>query len=180
MVLPGHLAGGYLATQIVLVVGQPVFSSWQIGALTIIGILAGELPDIDLIRFHFDEKKNGRSRVRSHREYFTHGPLFWIILSLIVAGGGYLFAGTFGAYIGWILLAGTMSHMVLDSIDDGVMWLWPFSRKRYGVFKGLEVLADGPHSISYYWKFVTREYPKYWTFYAEILTTVIAVLVVAR
>jgi hypothetical protein len=55
MVLPGHLAGGYIATTIVLSLlpASIQFSTGQLTTLYIVGILSGEIPDIDLLLFYF-------------------------------------------------------------------------------------------------------------------------------
>ena len=180
MVLPGHLAGGYLATSLLLGIAKPGLSVGQLEALFLIGTLAGDLPDIDIMRFHFEEKNRKANMVRSHREYFTHGPLFWIATCALVSLIGYLFGSTFTIYLGFILIASTLSHLILDSIDDGVMWLWPFSKRRFGIFKSKEVLVNGPHSISYYWKFITNEYPRCWSFYGEVLATLVAVFFIFK
>ena len=182
MVLPGHIAGGYITTQLVLYLGQPILNSGQLGALTIIGVLAGELPDIDLIRLYFDERKKSGAHKKNinHREYFTHAPMFWLLACLAIVGIGLITSSTFVEYIGWLILAGTWGHLILDSIDDGVMWLWPFSKKTFGIFRGLKALEGGPHTMSHYWHFITRKYPGYCTFYAEILVTFIAIVMISR
>lgn len=186
MVLPGHLAGGYLATLAVLGiagVGAGVgaagsgLSHEQLNALLVIGTLAGDLPDIDLIRLTIEERL-GTIKVKSHREYFTHAAAFWMIIGLVVIGAGFIFGSVFTKYLGLILWAGTWSHLIFDSIEDGVMWLWPFSKKRYSLLmRTYQAIDGGPHSITYYWNFITREYPRYWTFYAEVLVTVVAIWV---
>ena len=58
-----------------------------------------------------------------HREMVSHTPLPWQILSL-----GIMFPET--ALIGWMAF-GCLTHLILDSLDWGIMWFWPLSTKRY-------------------------------------------------
>ncbi|MEI6396767.1 MAG: metal-dependent hydrolase [Candidatus Taylorbacteria bacterium] len=180
MVLPGHLAGGYLATLALLSLTHPALSHGQIEALLIVGTLAGDLPDIDLLRLSYEEKR-GKLKVESHRNYFTHTPIFWLISSLIVVGLGYVFGSELTKYIGLIILTSTWCHLIFDSIEDGVMWLWPFSEKRFDMlnhtYQGID---GGPHTFSYYWHFITREYTKLYTCYVEILVTIAAIWVLMK
>ena len=141
MVLPGHLAGGYLAARGLLAVFHPALPPIEIDSLLIIGTLAGELPDINLIRLYFNYKLERPNRVNNHRVYVTHAPLFWLVISLLIVAGGYLAGSLFTEWIGWLVLAGSWSHLLLDSIEDGVMWLWPYSKKCFAMKKGLSCEA---------------------------------------
>ncbi len=179
MVLPGHLAGGYLASSAILLLSNNLLTNPEMVSLLMIGTIAGELPDIDLFLFSKEEhdqiKKHKKMSVCNHREYITHAPVFWLILCSIVVLSGYIFDNHFAQMLGQIILAGTCSHLLLDSIDDGVMWLWPYSKKRYAIFKASTETHVRIHSLKYYWKFITTQYPKYWTFYVEIFISIIAV-----
>jgi hypothetical protein len=181
MVLPGHLAGGYIMARLLLSVSHPSLSAEQIGALTVVGALAGELPDIDLVRAYFQKT--------DHHQYFTHAPFFWLMISLGIVGGGFIFGSLFTEYVGWMILAGTWTHLlldlswILDPTEYGVMWLWPFTNKRFMFRKTSEEMKMKSGSINtkeyatipYYWKFLTQEYCKYWTCYVEILITLVAI-----
>lgn len=58
-----------------------------------------------------------------HRsESVTHFPLFWVAMTPL-----------FWVLSSPIYLLAVMSHFVLDSIDYGVNWLWPFRNKLYGL-----------------------------------------------
>ncbi len=181
MVLPGHLAGGYLAAQLVLAIGHPAFSGPEVAALSLIGILAGELPDIDLVWLNLQHRRHA-SGVRkhtpttNHREYITHVPFFWLIVSFLVVTLGAVADSMFTQYVGWIILAGTWSHFLLDSIEHGVPWLSPFSHKRFCLKDKPEVpLNNKPGTLASHWEFITKHYTKNITFFAEILIVVVAV-----
>ncbi len=166
MVLPGHLAGGYLATRALLAISHPGFSVAETDTLLIIGTLAGELPDIDLVRWYFDAKGD-------HRDYFTHAPFFWLLISLAIAAAGYFFGSLFTEWVGWLVLAGSWSHLMLDSIEYGVMWLWPISSKSFVLKKEVppENIAARPGSPSHHFKYVTGVYMKTISFWLEMIVS---------
>ncbi|MDE1975091.1 MAG: metal-dependent hydrolase [Patescibacteria group bacterium] len=178
MVLPGHLAGGYIVTRALLAWTHAAFSSAQNTALLVIGTIAGELPDIDLAWFYLTNVVNGGSDKDNHRDHVTHAPLFWLTLSLTIVVIGYIIKDIFVQYIGWSVLVGTWSHFILDSIEYGIRWLWPFSNRRFCLREISDVgITATRGSLSYYWQFVTGHYPRRITFYAEILVVCIALAV---
>jgi len=175
MVLPGHIAGGYLVTRALLKLAGSSLSTSQNVALLIIGTLAGELPDIDLIWYYLEHRFSKNNGAQSHRNYITHAPTFWLILCLLIVFVGYVTTSTFTEWLGWIILAGTFSHFLLDSIEYGITWLWPFSKKEFCLYRLPE-----PHihkrtgSFSYYFEYLTKYYVRSWTFVAEVLVVLIA------
>jgi hypothetical protein len=180
MVLPGHIAGGYLAARGLLAIFHPGFSSTEIDSLLIIGTLAGELPDIDLIKLYFDHKLERPNRVNDHRIYFTHAPFFWLVISLLIVAGGYLAGSLFTEWIGWLVLVGSWSHLILDSLEYGVMWLWPWSNKCFALKKKvpIEDIAARPGSPSYHLQYINRVYWKTITFWSEIILTLAALYLI--
>ncbi|MFA6553922.1 MAG: metal-dependent hydrolase [Candidatus Paceibacterota bacterium] len=185
MVLPGHLAGGYLATYGILALssstaGFSSFSPTELSVLFIIGTLAGELPDLDLAWFYLENRNHKHSKVHSHREHITHTPIFWLGISALIAIFGFIFNSSFISFVGLLILAGTWTHFILDSIESGIRWLWPFSNKSFCLIK---TKIEGPKpngtvgGFNYYWKYVKSEYLTSVTFYAETFITMIAILV---
>jgi hypothetical protein len=176
MVLPGHLAGGYLAARGLLAVFHPGFSTAEIDALLIIGTLAGDLPDIDLARWYFEGKGD-------HRKYFTHGPFFWLLISLAIATGGYLSGSVFTEWIGWLILASSWVHLLFDSIEDGVMWLWPWSKKLFLLLREspriivarAEKVTAPIGSLTNHFQYITRVYMRRPTSWVEITITIAAI-----
>jgi hypothetical protein len=186
MVLPGHIAGGYLFTRAFLALTHATFSASQTTALLIIGTLAGELPDIDLLRFYL-ANRSGFSIDHNHRLYATHAPLFWLIVSLIVVALGYIVSSPFVIYLGWIILSGSWGHLILDSIEDGVMWLWPFSRQRFALrnvpdFDAAKYAGKyRPGTFAFYWDYIWTVYiGRRVTFYVEIFITLAAIWVLFK
>ncbi len=179
MVLPGHLAGGYLAARGLIAVFHPGFSSTEIDALLIIGTLAGELPDIDLAKLYFDHKFAKPGRTNDHRVYITHAPLFWLLISAIVAAIGWACGSLFIEWIGLFILSGSWIHLLIDSLEYGVMWLWPFSKKLFALKKEVPVedIAARPGSPMYHALYIAKVYMKTVSFWAEIVITATALYV---
>ena len=81
-------------------------------------------------------------------------------------------------YVGLFILAGSMSHFIGDSLEYGIMWFWPFSKKQYYIHKiEKENFNKSEPLLRYYWKFFTKIYIKNYTFYAELVLIIAALLV---
>jgi membrane-bound metal-dependent hydrolase YbcI (DUF457 family) len=82
-------------------------------------------------------------------------------------------------YVGLLLWLGSWSHFILDSIQYGIMWLWPFSNRTYA-FKDREVdyvNNTGKDSfISYWWSFV-KAYSQTLSCYLELLIIITAIII---
>jgi len=183
MVLPGHLAGGYLAARAALFLTHVSFTSSQTAVLLTVGTLAGEFPDIDLLFYYLNQRAKTARKIDDHRTYITHAPLVWLITSLALVAAGWLAGSTFMEWIGWMVLSGTMSHFILDSIEHGIPWLWPLSRKRFALRRTPdenEPTADRgaparKGTFRAYWRFVTGPYLRSWTMWAELVITLAAI-----
>ena len=182
MVLPGHLAGGYLATTALLAVFHPDFSTNQTNMLLILGTLAGDFPDVDLFFFNLKYRHHEADRNDSHRNYITHIPLFWLALSFLIVIIGFMFNSTFTEYIGWIILIGTWSHFILDSIEYGIRWFAPISNKRIAIKLDVKEkpTSDRPGSLIQYFHFLIQTYWKTLTFWLEIIVTIVAICILAQ
>ena len=185
MVFPGHIGGGYIVARGVLHFLHPDISSFQINELLVLGALAGDFPDIDVAIFYIQrfvgpKKNRAHSHAQEkegHRDYVTHTPLFW----LCVAGGvmliGLIAGSTFIEMGGLMILGGAWTHLLLDSIEYGVKWLWPLSQKRFAIReKGIDLSPiDAPKgSIRAIIQFLLRCYWKSLTIWAELAVTLIA------
>jgi LexA-binding, inner membrane-associated putative hydrolase len=182
MVLPGHLAGGYLATTALLAIFHPDLSLAQTNALIIIGTLAGDAPDIDLVKLYFDNRPNGSHATDNHHSYMTHAPLFWLVSSLLIVAFGFIFNSLFTQWCGWLILSGSWTHLLLDYIEFDVRWFWPFSNKYFTLIKRehSKDITARPGTISNYLQFITKEYIKSATFWLEIIVTITALCILAH
>ncbi len=142
------------------------------------GMFFGFSPDIDEF-YYFIKNKNllvsGEEGVRqNHRQYYSHAPILWLIAGLLV----YLFArSVFVRELGMLLWLGSWSHFLLDSIEYGIMWLWPFSSTIYAL-KNREVkfvITERrflQHSIEF-----LKLYSKRLSFYLEVLIIISAIYI---
>jgi len=76
-----------------------------------------------------------------HREIFTHSLIFWgIFVSVIVAIRPQC----------WFIVPPVLVHLILDSVDWGVMILYPFSKRKVGLktLKTGETTTPGSFSNS--------------------------------
>ncbi|MEK9184895.1 MAG: metal-dependent hydrolase [Patescibacteria group bacterium] len=174
MIFPGHIASGFLMTTAVLHLLNPEITPIQTNFLLAFGTLAGDFPDID-IAYHFIKKRNTNPEdLGNHRHYITHAPILWFILGLVI-----FLANTnpFFKLIGLLTWLGPWMHFLCDSIDYGVMWLWPFSNRRFSLIKWNEptgLISKSP------WGRLFEKYRRVPTFYVEIILTIIAIVVLMQ
>lgn len=180
MVLPGHLAGGYLATSAILSLIPLTLSPTETTSLLIIGTLAGELPDIDLAIFYLISRKKKPQKGDTHRKFLTHIPLFWLLIFIPIALIGFIFKSPFIVIMALIIFAGTLTHLIFDSIDYGIQWLKPFSEKRFALYP---YVPEDTQSLTisqtfiYYFKYIKNDYFKQKTSLIELIVTLIALIV---
>lgn len=117
MLPSSHLAAGYVLAYLfysVGFIGELVF--WAV-------ILASVLIDVDYFVNY------------SHRELLTHTPAFWLIV--------------FAPLILWrielvVVFLAIMLHFLMDMVDWGIMVLYPFSKKNYGLKLLPELGSNSP------------------------------------
>lgn len=133
-------------------------------ALIATGMVASVFSDLDLFWFYLVD-----NRQTAHHAYIFHWPLFWVALALIawiVARAVRVKAAE--PFI-LVALAGTLLHMVLDSVAADIMWLKPFSDAQVNLFH-VEAQYDW-----WVWNFILH-----WTFALELAITAIAVIIFWR
>jgi hypothetical protein len=143
----GHIGGGLLvagATEKILFKGE--FSAATVGIVVFLSIL----PDLDAIpAFLFRNWRPGYKKL-NHHDYVTHTPIFYICMSIAVWIG-------IGKELAILFFFLTMTHLLLDSLgtDDGIMWLWPISRRKFSLFPR-NLHDDGVYGVRYYLRYVRR------------------------
>jgi len=176
MLPPGHVAAGYLVAEALLKFTKPALSSAELHQLVWWGVFFSFAPDLDnflafarVKSFYYYQKDNS-----IHRQFLSHVPLLWLIPGSLV----YLFAPTlYLKYFGLMLWLGSWSHFLVDSIEYGVMWLWPFNREVWALKdRGVKKQIDG-NSFFAYWVTFLKHYFTRLTFYAEILVIISAVII---
>jgi membrane-bound metal-dependent hydrolase YbcI (DUF457 family) len=176
MLPPGHVAAGYLVGRVLLNFlpsGLSVNEQSQIIWWTMFFSFA---PDIDMFFSFFRERKFiiQDTKGNNHRQYYSHAPILWLVLALCI------FIATDSTYVKYFSLAllfGSFSHFILDSIEYGIMWLWPINKKVYA-FKKLSESTPNLKTtfLSYWWNFV-KAYTRKITFYFEIIIILLAIFI---
>jgi membrane-bound metal-dependent hydrolase YbcI (DUF457 family) len=178
MITPGHIATGYLATKGFLMISHGGLDTSQIKSLELMGGILGATPDLDLV-FPFLKLKTLKFDTRlSHRRIFTHTPLFYLVLSTMVYVS---VSSLYLKYLAIVFFISAISHFLADSIEYGIMWLWPFSKKQYALRKVPDENRFTKESIgNFYIKIFKDEYMKNYTFLVEILIITIALITYFR
>lgn len=176
MLLPGHLAGGYLAARVYLKLSHLALTSHQTSLLLWLGVLAGILPDFDWLRMFWAAKSFKPKDTTIHRRYFSHLPLFWVAVCVIL----YVLAQTIfmrAAVI--VFFLAVMSHMLFDSLEFGLMWLWPFKKECYAVFEYRPKINWAGRSFWDYWLMVVVQFPLELpgTFFGELFVSILGLIV---
>jgi hypothetical protein len=138
----GHAGASIVAAY---VIERCAFNNEAIPVTLGLAALVGLLPDLDgLAALALNRYRPSRNKLR-HHEFLTHTPLFYLILTVALWIAG---ASREGVVLFGIL---TFGHLVLDSwgTDDGIMWLWPLSRRQFSLFPR-NLHAGGAHGLRFY------------------------------
>jgi len=129
MLPTGHIAGGYLVVQTMLALAHPALSVVEQQQLLLWGMFFGFAPDLDMFWVFIKTKRFVASDEISHREFWSHAPILWFLGGLAVFFFGLMRQNIFIEYLGIVVWLGSWSHFLFDTIQQGVMWLWPWGRK---------------------------------------------------
>jgi len=178
MLPPGHIAAGYLTAKALLHFTHSSLPTVQQNQLLLWGMLFGFIPDIDtFIAFAREKAWFVKNQDNNHRKFITHAPVIWLAMGLIVVA---VAPNVYWKDVGLLLWLGSWSHFILDSIQYGIMWLWPFSNRIYA-FKDREtqyIKVDTlKNSFFGFWFGFVKSYSKSLTFYLEILIIISAVII---
>ncbi len=173
----GHLALGYLVTKTILALTPAQFSMPEIRILMTLGMIAALLPDIDLIPFFIKHRSAKLQKNESHRRIWSHAPLLWIAVLLLILS---MTDSPFAFTACLVFLAGSLTHFLADSIEDGVFWLWPFSNIKWYLHKAKEIEFSSQKTsvVCYYKRLLTHIYIKNWTFWIESVIILLALVVI--
>lgn len=178
MLPPGHIAGGFLAAYGLLKITKPDLAPAQVDQLLWLGAFFGFAPDLDYFVSFFKERS---LTVRdfeknTHRQFISHAPLVWLAVGLLIY---FLASSIFVKYLGLVIWLGSWTHFIADSVEYGVMWLWPFSTKYIGLIPRDYLKITEPGFWRYWVKFV-KLYTKAVSFYLEILVIIVACYILIR
>ena len=174
MLPPGHIAGGYLVSVALLKYTHNNFTAYQIKELLLIGTFFGFAPDIDFF-FSFYRARGlvVSSPKDNHRKFYSHAPILWFLAGAII----FLAASNpFYRYVGLLVWLGSWSHFFLDSIEYGIMWLWPLNSRIYAFKDAGREFEIVQKDFSGFWISFVKRYAKKVSFYLEMLVIVIALI----
>jgi hypothetical protein len=137
----GHAGASIVAAYII---ERCIFKTEASPATLGLSALVGLLPDLDgLAALAANRGRLFGGKMR-HHEFLTHTPLFYLALTLIL----WCVGSTHEAVLFGVL---TYGHLFLDSwgTDDGIMWLWPVSRRQFGLFPR-KLHSGGAHGLRFY------------------------------
>jgi len=152
-----HLPAGYLLTRGIQHRMHEVKYLW-------IGLAASVLPDVDLLYFYLIDH-----RQTMHHEYWTHLPIFWLVLWAVLAIGNLSFKNHAVTTISLIFFSNIFLHLILDTFVGGIAWLYPLSSQSFSL-----VIVPATHM---FWvlSFVTH-----WSFLVELAIVAAAIVMYAK
>lgn len=177
MVLPTHIAAGYLISQIYIFnFSLEVIDSDLITAIVIAGSFA---PDIDAL---FGRK------LKDHRKSPLHAPLIWLLLFLTVILIGFIKNKKTIIVYSTAFIIGVLFHLFLDWFSARVTGIWifyPFSRKQYSLFsrdpkKAAFSLFPNRNNIGKYKEFAKFYFKNKFLVAIEAIIITIAILVLIK
>lgn len=177
MLLPGHIAAGYIVGKALLAAGGFELSGHDKNIVLGTILAASIAPDLDLIYYFVKNKSAKLANDRSHHDLVPHAPLPWLLAGLIV----YILGGSdLSKALGLAIWVGSWTHFVLDSIEYGIMWLWPFSKKRFCIHKTQIQAPVIESTTKFYAEAFRKVYMKNWTFWIELMIIAAAVYLYLR
>lgn len=182
MLPTGHIAAGYLVARGVLALTHPALSSVQQNYLIWWTVFFGFAPDLDMFAAFAQVQRFIVTGKLNHRKFFSHAPILWLLLGVCIAFPAWLMHNLFWEYAGLLAWLGSWSHFALDSIQSGVMWLWPvktqqFALKDAGLSSELPERRFVPYWISFL-KFYATEATL--SFVLEIVVLLAAIIIFFR
>lgn len=175
MLPPGHIAAGYLTGYALLKIANPAVTPIEVQHLILWATFFGFAPDLDMFFTFFKEKafiiKDVKNR--DHRKYYSHAPILWLIPGLLI----YFFASSvYFKTFGLVLWLGSWSHFLLDTIEYGIMWLWPISPKLF-TLKKVAIVENTETDFWRYWLKMVWQYSKSVSFYLEVFIIITALII---
>lgn len=122
-----HMPAGYLLTNLLV---EPLNKEPTIAAkLFIVGLVGSVFPDFDLLYFYLID-----NRQHIHHSYWTHIPVFWLVLSGVVLFIGLIIKSRLLTLVTLVFTANVFLHLVLDSVAGGIYWAYPLIEERFRLF----------------------------------------------
>ena len=141
----GHVGASVVATYVIT---NYVFKTEATPVVLGLSALVGLLPDVDGIVAMMAKRERPMQQKVQHHRYVTHTPLFYLLIALLLS----LVVQREMAILFGVLV---FAHLILDSwaTDDGIMWLWPLSRRQFSLFPR-ELHGGGAFGLDFYLRVV--------------------------
>ncbi len=175
MLLPGHIAFGYLASKAAL--HSIDLPAHEADIALLIGVISSVAPDLDLLYFFLRKRSLKLQDDSSHRTLLSHAPLLWLASAIALALFG---QSEFWIAVGLAIWAGSWSHFAGDSIEYGIMWLWPFSKRQFSLRKISEAGPSEKSLPRFYWRYFCDIYARNWTFWMEVTIICLAIFILTK
>jgi membrane-bound metal-dependent hydrolase YbcI (DUF457 family) len=179
MLPPGHIAAGFLTAKALLHFTGQGLTQTQQNHLLWWGIFFSFAPDLDsFISFAKEKSFAVRNPAKNnHRKFVSHVPILWAIAGFLIF---FLSRTQYFKVFGLILWLCSWSHFILDSIEYGIMWLWPFNKEKWALKdRGIDKPIVGK-TFTEYWLNFLKFYITRWTFYAEIIVLISVLFFIKR
>lgn len=142
------------------------------------GVFLAFAPDLDTFySFYKSSSFIVNTTVANHRIYLTHTPVLWLAAGLLIF---ILAKKPYYKALGLLVWLASWSHFILDSIEYGVRWLWPFKNNLYAIIPGSHVTVASKGGFFSYWLYFLQTYSHTLTFYLEIIIIISAIIIFFR
>ncbi len=122
-----HLPAGYLLSKYFASKSKTHKIPW--GIFVALGLVGSILPDLDLFYFYLIDE-----RQHQHHSYWTHIPIYWICIYIIVASMFILKKNKKLLFITTFIFIDVMLHIILDTVAGGIIWGYPRSTEYFSFF----------------------------------------------
>jgi membrane-bound metal-dependent hydrolase YbcI (DUF457 family) len=133
MRLPGHIAGAWITSK--LVIDRLDISPQERINLSLLSVVVGTIPDWDYLWYMISKKGIKYESDFRHHTWITHTfPFYWVISGLIYLVGIIIKKPSLKNQA-TIFAVATSTHLAQDMVGsgDGIMALYPATKKMYGV-----------------------------------------------
>jgi membrane-bound metal-dependent hydrolase YbcI (DUF457 family) len=130
---PGHLAGSYLVTRLLLKKLSPAPATRPL--LLALGTAAGMLPDADTLVHLLRTGSLEFEEDFDHHRWTSHTFPVYLVPGAILYLYGHLSDKPRLKQVTLLVTAGAITHLLQDAIGSGtgLMWAWPLSKRMDGI-----------------------------------------------
>ncbi len=122
-----HAPAGFLASFLTKKWWGRGLNTVQTRTLLILATIFGIIPDLDVFYYYLFNAQV------LHREIILHSFFVYALITIIIIFVSHKFKNRFWQAVGIVFFIGTFSHLLLDSLAAGVMWLYPIQSRLFGL-----------------------------------------------